>query len=157
MPNNVSYRIPSLVIGLLLPITVVAQEAPPLSADELAHCARQLQSLRAEAGPLNATAAEQAERRQLLARQRATLANATPAERERYNVAASSFNEAVAKFRRDLRKINDVKDRYETKCAQRPYLRNDLAALPEAQQQAMRRGSADIRIPYDGRHAPGGK
>lgn len=133
---------------LLLSPALQAQEdsAAPLSAEALAECAAQVQTLRSESERLNALAAEHERRRERLEAERRDLHDSE--SRKRYNEAARAFNEEVADFQRDLDAINALKARYAENCAGRDYRRADLDTLPEAQQKAMRRGLDDITVPY---------
>lgn len=137
-----------LCCSLLLSPALQANEdsADLLSAEALAVCAQQVQTLRSESERLNALAAEHERRRERLEAERQNLHDSE--SRERYNEAASAFNEEVAAFQEDLEAINALKARYADNCAGRDYRRADLDALPEAQRRAMRRGLDDVSVPY---------
>jgi len=126
-----------------------------LSAQALAQCASQVQTLRLEAQRLNQMAERNDIQRDALAERRAALSG-DAAARERYNAQAEAFNERMARFRADLRAVNELKAHYDRHCAQRSYRRADLEALPAAHQHAMRQGLADIRVPNAGDDSQGG-
>lgn len=140
----------------------VQAELPPLTADGLARCAAQVQSLRAESQRLvqkntqidqrrnfiNArTAALDAERAQLPPDQLAAgLDFHTRAKRHREETVA--FNAEVEQFKREVIAVNQVKQDYDRSCANRSYRRKDLEAMPETARNAMRIGLSDVQVPY---------
>lgn len=142
-----------LALGIS-PALSAADDEALLGTEALAECAEQVKTLRSEAERLNAQAAEQDARRERLEAQRQNLHNDSES-RERYNEAARAFNEEVAAFQEELTEINALKTRYTENCAGRDYRREDLEALPKAQQEAMQRGLSDVRIPYDAGTEPG--
>lgn len=127
-----------------------------LSAEALARCASQVHTLRLESQRLQQMAPRNDARRDALAEQRAALADDGEAARNRYNTEAAAFNEQMARYRADLQAVNELKAHYHQHCAQRAYRRDDLEALPEAYQRAMRQGLADIQVPYGGSEATDG-
>lgn len=157
------------VVGAILATAAAhAQEEKPLSADELAECAALVQTLREESPPLNQQAAQFDKRRAALRQRYAQVreelesgaADAGEGTRSqdrwaRYNSDAAAFNEDIAEFRREVNELNKVKDEYDRNCAGRAYRRSDLEELPEDAREAMRAGTADIRVPYtDGEELP---
>lgn len=140
-------------LGLLAlaatPMLVVAQQSAPLSATQLAECAQMVQTLRSESARLNQAAVANDARRDELAELRAASRNSAQLL-IRYNQQASDFNAHMENFRREVARINTVKNNYDARCANRSYRRADLEALPPAQASAMRGGLADVRVPHTG-------
>lgn len=129
--------------------TVYADRAPepaPLNADELAHCAAQVQLMRSESERLWAQADADKERREQL-RALYKKSSDSPEQLLRYNEQAQAFNKRMYLFRLEVGDINEVRDAYENDCANRPYQRERLNDLPEAKAQAMREGLGDVRLP----------
>lgn len=137
------------IAGVAVSATAFAQEREPMSAAQLEQCAQQVQALRAESARLNAAAAEQDAERDALAEQRAAVGESREAA-QRYNERATAFNERMARFRDDLAEINATRDAYAQQCAERPYRRADLEAMPAPLRNAMRQGLADVRVPNAG-------
>lgn len=145
-------RIGVLVLGLWGSAGAVHAEGAGngvLSAEALARCASQVHTLRLEAQRLNQMAQRNDMQRDALDEQRTAISD-DAAARDRYNAEAAAFNDVMARFRQDLRAINDLKAHYDKHCAQRSYRRAELEALPEAHQRAMRQGLADVRVPSAG-------
>lgn len=142
--------------------TTSAWAAETLTADELAHCAGQVQRLRTESPLLLERNARAEKERQRIddARQdlEASVANAAGGElasglaahdrRARLNADAQVLNAQVAQLRGDIARINAVKRDYETRCAQRSFRSADLAQLPADAQAAMRAGLDDVQVPF---------
>lgn len=128
-----------------------ADDADTLSADTLARCAEKVETLRAEGTRLSELAGEHDTKRQALQEEREAIGDSEE-RRTAYNRRAEAFNEGIKRYVDELAAINETKDAYDRDCANRPYARSDLEALPEERQQAMRRGLSDVRIPYDGRN-----
>ncbi|MHA7833410.1 MAG: hypothetical protein ACX94A_02900 [Algiphilus sp.] len=143
---------------MALGLTAAAVQAQPadeaaLSSEALARCASEVHRLRTESlRLLEQSQANDVQRASLAEQQRALAAD--PAARAAYNTRAEAFNAEMAQFRSEVRALNALKAHYEAHCAQRPYRRADLEALPEAHRHAMRRGLADIRVPFFEEGAP---
>lgn len=145
-----------------------AEDAAPLSAAELARCASQVQQLRGESVRILAENARldtqragiEARRREIkddaITRPRGDLAAGLELSerRQNLNAEATAFNGRIARIRSDIAAINEVKAAYESGCAQRPYRRRDLEQLPQAAQDAMRAGLADVEVPYTDKLTP---
>lgn len=139
-----------------------AGDAAPLSADELARCASQVQQLRTESARLLADNARlDAQRAGIDERRRQIEAEAAAQDRDdlsrgmalsdrrqNLNAEATAFNARIERIRSDIAAVNGVKLDYEQTCAQRPYRRRDLGQLPQAAQDAMRAGLDDVQVPY---------
>ncbi|MFA5940197.1 MAG: hypothetical protein WC809_12640 [Sinimarinibacterium sp.] len=139
-----------------------AGDAVPLSADELARCASQVQQLRTESARLLGDNARlDVQRASIFDRRRQIDAEAAAQSRDDLakgmglserrqglNAEVTSFNARIDQIRRDIAAINQTKLDYEQSCAQRPYRRRDLEQLPQAAQDAMRAGLADVEVPY---------
>lgn len=139
-----------------------AGQTVPLSADELARCAGQVQQLRtgssrilADNARLDAQRASIFERRREIdteaaAQDRGNLSTGLTLgkRRERLNAEAATFNARIEQIRRDIAAINEVKLDYEQSCASRSFRRRDLEQLPLAAQDAMRAGLDDVQVPY---------
>lgn len=139
-------RIFALLTMAALATPLAAQEPPAMSASELARCASQVQTLRAESIRLNQVAAENRQRREALAALRATTEK-SPENLVSYNRQATEFNAHMDQFRSDVTALNVTKDAYDRACANRSYRRADFNALPQDKQAAMQAGLADIRVP----------
>lgn len=145
-----------------------AGDAEPLSAAELARCAGQVQQLRGESARILAENARldtqragiEARRREIheaastQARGDLAAGLALSERRQNLNAEAIAFNGQIAQIRSDIAAVNQVKAAYESGCAQRPYRRRDLEQLPQAAQDAMRAGLADVEVPYTDKLAP---
>lgn len=137
-------------------------EPAPLSSAELARCASDALQLRQESARINQLNATLDQRREAINRRSAALDAESAqldrsnldaglelnARQQQHNADANSFNGEIARIRDDITAINGIKDRYDRSCSERPYRRNDLAALPAAAQAAMRSGLADVEVPY---------
>ncbi|WP_420427826.1 hypothetical protein [Algiphilus sp.] len=142
----------SVLWGVALALTAGIAQAQPagdgaLSPEALARCASEVHRLRTESLRLLEQSHANDVQRASLAEQRRALA-ADPSARPDYNARAEAFNAEMQQFRADVRALNALKAHYERHCAQRPYRRADLEALPEAHRYAMRQGLSDIRVPF---------
>lgn len=152
----------ALLAALLAATMPAAAQPPPLGAAALAQCADYALRLRSESPQLNAQNAQLDQRRAFI-NQRSAALRAESAQRDRSDLQqgldlhtrqqahrreAASFNAEIAQIRREIAAINEIKNRYDQDCSQRPYRRKDLEALTPAQQQAMRAGLDDIEVPY---------
>lgn len=153
----------SLAVALLFVGTATAAFAttPPLSAEELTVCAQRVQQLRQQSPELlQRNADHDARRDEILARRRA-LDNTSMSrgkddleagleirrQRNALNGDALALNREIQKLRDEISANSKVRDAYDSDCARRPYSRNALNQLPQAQQDAMRAGLADIQVP----------
>lgn len=139
-------------------------EPAPLAADALARCATQVDSLRSESARLTQKNAEFDARRNSINARTASLraerdqvpANdlqAGLAMREKlkeHHEQTIAFNASVETLKREIEAVNVLKREYDSQCANRPYRRADLEALPAAQQAAMRAGLSGVQVPYIG-------
>lgn len=139
-----------------------AADGPALSVEELARCAQQVRHLRGESVRLMSESERlEAQRVGIEERRRAVEADAAgrgrddlaanlalSERRSRLNAEATTLNDGVARLREQIAALNGVKRDYEALCAQRPYRRADLEALPQADQAAMRAGLDDVQVPY---------
>lgn len=147
--------------GMMLAATVQAQPGP-LSVPELRRCAAQVQELRAESGRILAQNARNDLRRDAL-NQRSEALRSERARlsaedlksglgfhdrNQRHRDELIAFNTEVEQLKRDIVAVDALKRDYQTGCASRPYRRSDLDALPETERNAMRRGLADVEVPY---------
>lgn len=127
-----------------------------LSRAELRRCAQRVRTLRQRSVELLQRAHALNKRRQALNAQYRRLQAGTHGQADggvaqawiRYNAKASDFNEDMARLRRELRQLNEVKRAYGRHCANRPYRPSDLRALPKALQHAMKAGLKGVRVPY---------
>lgn len=138
--------------GALFIGTTGMARAEPLTADELARCASQVQRLQQESARLTAVAQRHDALRTELGEEMQAIGD-SETRRAQYNARATAFNEEVQAFARELAEINRVKADYAEQCANRQYRQTDLEALPAEQQEAMRAGLDGVLVPYDGRAA----
>lgn len=145
----------------LLAGAAFANEAP-LSPAELSQCAHRVQTLRNDAPRLNLVSERLEARRMQINRRGDNLRAAASGvdrtdlqagldlhtRRQQHNAEASAFNAEIEQFKREVNAINALKNDYDRSCAQRPFRRSDLAALPEPTRRAMQMGLADIVVPY---------
>ena len=150
------------VLACVLAAGAAHAEPAPLSSAELARCASDALQLRKESVRLNQLNASLDQRREAINRRSAALDAESAqldrsdldaglelnARQQKHNTEANTFNGEIARIRDDIAAINGVKDRYDRNCSQRPYRRNDLAALPADAQAAMRAGLSDVEVPY---------
>ena len=137
-------------LGLALVVGTATAQPPtetPLSAQALARCASEVHRLRSESPRLHQQAQRHDVQRASLAEQRRALSG-DAASRAQYNARAQAFNTEMERFRVDVRALNALKAHYDQHCAQRPYRRADLEALPKAHRYAMRQGLGDVRVPF---------
>lgn len=139
-----------------------ADEAPPLSREQLASCAGLVKALRSEAPRLTGLSQRYDQRRDFIDSRSAAL----QAERktldpddlskgldfrqrmQQHTAETVEFNQQVDALKRDVTAINLSRDRYDLECARRPYRRSDLEALPAEDAAAMRAGLAGVQVPY---------
>lgn len=147
-------------VGLLL--AGAGQARAPLSATELAQCAQwvaQLQTVSPQL--LQRSDAIAATRQQIEAERRAQQTQSVRLrdddleqglslfeQREALNQRAIALNRQLKTLREDIAANSQVRDQYDATCSGRPYARQDLEALPDAQRQAMRRGLGHVQVPY---------
>lgn len=142
--------------------SVSAEEFPPLTLDALSRCASQVQTLRSESERITRASAAMDQRRDAINERSAQL------ERERdqptgddlasglefqqrmikHQTQVVMFNSEIESLRGEITALNALKFDYEQRCARRPYKRSDLEKLPQADQQAMRTGLNDVKVPY---------
>ena len=159
--NASTPRLAAAALTFVAGISLAAAETP-LSAPELAQCAQRVQTLRSDAPRLNQQSVRLEQRRALINR-RGDQLKASAAQlqrddlqaglelhtrRQQHNAEATAFNAEIAHFRQQVDALNLLKDDYDRSCAQRPFRRADLMALPAPQRQAMQMGLADIAVPY---------
>lgn len=151
----------TLATGLVLASAVQA-EPGPLTAQDLARCAAQIETLRTDSELLTQRNIDYDVRRQAINARSAALKaerdNVDPANleaglavREKLKVhhdQTLAFNADVEKLRRDINALNALKRDYDSRCAGRPYRRADLQAMPESARTAMGGGLAGVRVPY---------
>lgn len=154
-------RLAMLASGLLLAAGVRA-EPGPLTAQDLARCASQVETLRADSDLLTQRNFEYDVRRKAINERSAALKaerdNVDPtnlaaglAVREKLKVhheQTLAFNADVERLRRDIHALNALKKDYDSRCAGRPYRRADLEAMPESARTAMGGGLGGVRVPY---------
>ncbi len=145
--NKSLFGIIIMAASIAVSVPAHAQQPSPLSPQQLANCASQVQQLRSEAVRLNQQAAAHDSRRDELARLRDAARTSTEILIS-YNQQATAFNSEMVAFREDMDRINEVKRAYDQGCANRSYRRSDLAALPQDKANAMRTGLADVRVPH---------
>lgn len=133
-----------------------------LSPEELAGCASQVQTLRADSVRLLNLHEHNEERRSFINSRYAALQAERRTidpndlakgldfrQRMQLHVSdAAAFNADIDQLRRELIAINALKTDYDQNCAQRPYRRTDLDALPEPAREAMRAGLSGVQVPY---------
>lgn len=133
----------------------------PLSAAELAVCAQRVQRMRTESGPLLQRNTALAQRRDAIEARRASLAQQAEAisrddleaelqrrsAQQQLNAEALALNRDMQAMREAVADLSAVRDDYDRDCAQRPYRRRELEALPRPQQEAMRAGLAGVQVP----------
>lgn len=163
-----------LAVGLALALAAMSSaraEAPPLSAPELSRCATQVQNLRAESLRLTQKNTEMEPRRRAINERSVALKaerDAVPADDmdrslavrqslQEHHAQTVEFNTQVEQLKREIVAVNALKQDYDRDCANRPYRRSDLAALPDAQRSAMQVGLGGVQVPYlDPASTPGG-
>lgn len=137
-------------------------EGPPLSANELARCASQVQTLRGESARIDQLSKQHDQTRARIAQRNAAfqLENQALATddlkgglelRQRvqqHNAETSAFNAEIDKIREEITALNALRDDYDRHCARRSYRRADLDHLPEPARNAMRAGLAGVQVPY---------
>lgn len=148
--------------GLALAWTAsLAAQETPLSAAALVRCADQALTLRTESAQIQARLPQlEARRRELDGRAAALQAQARSdtgelraglslyERRRQHNDEVLALNAQVERIRGEIHSLNAVRQEYHGRCANRPYRRADLNALPAAQREAMRAGLADVQVPY---------
>lgn len=149
------------VLGVTITATTYAG-APALTPDALARCASQVQSLREESSRLNQLNARYDGTRKLIDNRSAALQTERDAldpddlakgldfrqRMQRHTDETIAFNAEIEQLKRDVSAIGALRTEYDQNCAQRPYRRADLDALPEAARNAMRAGLAGVQVPY---------
>jgi vacuolar-type H+-ATPase subunit I/STV1 len=154
------------LLALLAAASVSAQPAPaptpaPLSAEALATCAQRVLRMRTESGPLLQRNAALSQRRDAIEARRAALAQqaeltsrddleaglARRRAQQQLNAEALALNREMQTLREAVADISRVRADYDRDCAQRPYRRRELEALPLPQQDAMRAGLAGVQVP----------
>ncbi len=152
----------ALVAMIACSTGAAAAQTPPLSAEALARCAGQVQSLRAESARLNQKNQLIDDRRNAIEQGAANLATQAHAadtndlktglarhdQLQRHNQNVLAFNAEVEQLKREIVAVNAVKLDYDRGCSNRPYRRADLERLPETARNAMRAGMADVVVPY---------
>ena len=139
-----------------------SSSAPALSAEALARCAAQVQTLREESTRINQKNAEYDIRRKAI-NERTVMLKAerdSPQAKElepglafrksleEHHAATLAFNAEIEQIKRDIVAVTALKQDYDTSCANRSYRRADLDAMPEAARTAMRAGLGDVQVPY---------
>jgi chromosome segregation ATPase len=140
-----------ILCALLLTVASnAASAAEPLSASELAECARLSLDMEQTAATLRENAAQfEADHAEL----DRLHADVRPMEEgggerwSRYNRAIDAYQEKIGPLETQVEQINRQQARFAELCAGRPYNPADLEALPDAQRQAMEDGPSDISIP----------
>lgn len=148
--------------GLLLTASAFATDMPPLTSQDLARCAAQVETLRADSTTLTQRNAEYEVRRNAINARTAELRVERDAvnpddlesglavrqklseQRER----TLAFNADVARLRTDIQDLNALKRDYDSRCANRSYRRADLDAMPLSTREAMRAGLGGVQVPY---------
>lgn len=166
MPAMLRSRAAFILLALLAAGVTGAQPAPgptpnPLSAEELAVCSQRVLRMRTESAPLLQLNASLGQRRDAIEARRAALARQAELispddleaglERRRaqqqLNAEALAVNRDMQGMREAVAELSGVRADYDRQCAQRPYRRRELEALPLPQQEAMRAGLAGIQVP----------
>ena len=137
---------PLALVFLYFGSAQAAETNSSLTAEQLAHCASQVQTLRPESARLNDVAQQNESRRAALAQQHGG-ANQSADLVIKYNQAAAAFNNHMQQFRQDVAEINAIRTAYDQRCANRSFRRADLEALPPSLADAMRAGLADVQVP----------
>lgn len=152
----------ALFLAGLLASAAAQAETPPLTAQDLARCAAQVETLRTDSITLTQKNADYDVRRNTInARSAALKAErdavnpddleaglAVRAKLKEHHDQTVAFNADVEKLKVDIRNLNALKKDYDDRCANRPYRRADLQAMPEAAQAAMRAGLGGVQVPY---------
>ncbi|MGQ0619208.1 MAG: hypothetical protein ACT4QA_04685 [Panacagrimonas sp.] len=154
----------AITLGAMLSASVQAgDDGTRLTADALARCANQVKTLREESARLMQLNARHDQTRAMINHRSAAL----QAERDamspddlakgldfnqrmiRHTFETATFNQTIAEFKREIIAIDALKTDYDRHCAQRPYRRADLDALPDAAaREAMRAGLSGVQVPY---------
>lgn len=141
--------------------TVSANEVP-LDREALNACATQVHNLRVESIRLTQKNSELEPRRRAINERSAALKaerDAVPGDDferslavrkslQEHHAQTLAFNAEVEQLKREIVAVNALKQDYDRSCANRPYRRSDLAALPEAQRGAMQTGLNSVQVPY---------
>ncbi|MGQ0698976.1 MAG: hypothetical protein ACT4PZ_12130 [Panacagrimonas sp.] len=159
-----SRQLKNLALALTASLTCGAAQtqAPALSAEQLARCAGQVQSLRDESARIHTLNAQHDRTRDAInARSAALKAERNTIDpddldaglnlRERlaqHTANTLAFNAEIAKIRGEINAVSALKDEYDRNCAQRPYRRTDFDSLPEAARNAMRAGLSGVQVPF---------
>lgn len=155
-------RASTLACGLVLATGAHANDSAPLTPQDLARCAAQVETLRADSSALTQRNAEYETRRNALNARTAELklerdavnpddldtGLAVRAKLNEQRERTLAFNSDVAKLRTDLKALNALKQDYDARCANRSYRRADLDAMPPATRDAMRAGLGGVAVPY---------
>lgn len=142
--------------------TAQAQTAAPLDSAALNLCATQVNNLRVESNRINQKNAELDVRRKAINERSASIKierDNVPADNLERGLAVRAslqehvsqtvkFNAEIEQIKRDIVAVNALKQQYDSGCANRPYRRKDLAALPEVQRAAMQAGLGGVQVPY---------
>lgn len=146
-------------LGALSPAS--ANEVP-LDRAALNSCATQVHNLRVESIRLTQKNSELEPRRRAINERSAALKaerDAVPADDfdramavrqslQEHHAQTLAFNAQIEQLKREIVAVNTLKQDYDRACANRPYRRSDLAALPEAQRTAMQAGLDGVQVPY---------
>lgn len=152
-----------VLIAIVSASARAGDDATRLTADALARCADQVKTLRQESARLMQLNASHDQTRNRINQRSATL----QAERDAMNpddlakgldfnqrmiahtFETATFNQEIAQFKREIIAIDALKTDYDRNCAQRPYRRADLDALPDpVAREAMRAGLSGVQVPY---------